>query len=79
MLVAAIAGTLLMQFWTCVAWGMKVMLGGVHPLARHDGQPLDPARLAWVGKRLGFTGGLFQARGDWAWYQQMFGFLAWNS
>ena len=61
------------------AWSMKVMLGGVHPLARHDGQPLDPARLAWAGKPLGFTGGLFQARGDWAWYQQIFGFLAWNS
>jgi hypothetical protein len=53
-----------------VAWSMKVMLGGVHPLARHDGQPLDPTRLAWAGKPLGFTGGLFQARGDWAWYQQ---------
>ena len=55
------------------------MLGGVHPLARHDGQPLDPARLAWVGKPLGFTGGLFQARGDWAWYQQIFGFPACNN
>ena len=54
------------------------MLGGVHPLARHDGQPLDPARLAWAGKPLGFTGGLFQARGDWAWYQQIVGFPAWN-
>ena len=55
------------------------MLGGVRPLARHDGQPLDPTRLAWAGKPRGFTGGLFQARGDWAWYQQIFGFLAWNS
>ena len=26
------------------AWSMKVMLGGVHHLARHDGQPLDLAR-----------------------------------
>jgi hypothetical protein len=73
------AGTLLMQFWAFFAWSMKFMLGGVHPLARHDGQPLDPARLAWAGKPLGFTGGLFQARGDWAWYQQIFGVPAWNS
>ena len=55
------------------------MLGGVHPLSRHDGQPLDPTRLAWAGKPLGFTGGLFQARGNWAWYQKIFGFPAWNS
>ena len=55
------------------------MLGGVHPLVIHDGQSLGPARLAWVGKPLVLTGGLFQAMGDWAWYPQIFGSLAWNS
>ena len=56
------------------AWSMKIMLGGVHPLTRHDLQPLDAQRSLLVGRPLGFSCGLFQARGNWARYQQIFGF-----
>ena len=48
-------------------WSMQIMLGGVHPLTRHDIHPLDAQRSLLVGRPLGFSGGLFQARGDWAW------------
>ena len=54
------------------AWSMKIMLGGVHPLTRHDLQPLDAQRSSLVGRPLGFDGGLFQARGVWSWYPQIF-------
>ena len=60
------------------AWSMKIMLGGVHPLTRHDNEPLDAQRSGLAGMPLGFTGGLFQARGDWSWYQHIFGFPGWT-
>ena len=50
------------------------MLRGAHPFTRHDLQPLDGQRSLLAGAPLGFSGGLFQARGDWAWYQQIVGF-----
>ncbi len=50
-------------------WSMNIMLGGVHPLTGHDIQPLDAQRSVLVGRPLGFSCGLFQARGNWAWYQ----------
>ena len=60
------------------AWSMKIMLGGVHPLTRHDLQPLDAQRSLLLGRPLGFCCGLFQARGDWAWCQQICGFPYWS-
>ena len=47
-------------------WSMKITHGGVHPLTSHDLQHLDAQRSLLVGKPLGFSGGVFQARGDWA-------------
>ena len=44
-------------------WSMKVMLGGVHPLTRHDLQPLDAQRSLLAGRPLGFSGGLFPNQG----------------
>ena len=60
------------------AWSMKIMLGGEHPLTRHGLQPLDAQRFLLVGRPWGFSGGLFPARGDWAWYQQTFAFPYWS-
>ena len=54
------------------------MLGGMHPLIKHDIQPLDAQRSLLAGRPLGFSGGLFQARGGWAWCQQIFGFPYWS-
>ena len=58
---------------------MKSMLGGVHPLTRDDLQPLDAQRSSLVGRPLGFDGGLFQARGVWSWYPQIFRCPSWSS
>ncbi len=55
-------------------WSMKIMLGGAHPLTKHDIEPVDAQKSLLAGGPLGFSGGLFQARGDWAWYQQLLGF-----
>jgi hypothetical protein len=60
-------------------WSMQVLLGGFHPRHRHDGGPLQPTRKKLAGKKLGFQGVLLQARGDWAWYNQVFQFPSWCS
>ena len=39
------------------------MPGGVHPLTRHDLQPLDAQRSLHAGMPLGFSCGLCQAKG----------------
>ena len=64
-----------------LAWNMKITFGGVPPLTNHDLQRVDAQRSPLAGKPLGFSGGLFQAKGDWARYQQIFGFsiLEWHS
>ena len=36
-------------------WSMKIMLGGVHPLTRHDIQTLDTQRSLLAGAPLGFV------------------------
>ena len=41
---------------------MRIMLGGVHPLARRVIEPLDAQRSLLVGMPLGFTGGLSKPR-----------------
>ena len=53
------------------AWTMKIMLGGVHPLTRHDLQSLDAQRSLLAGRPLGFSCGVFQARGGWSRYTQI--------
>ena len=57
---------------------MKIMLGGVRPLTMRDVQHVDAQRSLLAGKPLGFSCGLLQARGDWAWYRQIFGFPYWS-
>ena len=52
-------------------WSMNIMLGGVRPWTNHDLQDVDSQRSLRAGWRLGFSGGLFKAKGDWAWYQQI--------
>ena len=44
------------------------------PLTKHYRQPVDAPRSLVAGRPLGFSCGLFQAKGDWAWYQQVFVF-----
>ncbi|MFM7978886.1 MAG: hypothetical protein ACKPKO_06180, partial [Candidatus Fonsibacter sp.] len=61
-----------------LVWSMKIMLGGVHPFAMNGLQPLDAQRSLLVGRTLGASGGLFQARVDWAWYQQFLEFPPWS-
>ena len=53
------------------ARSLKIMLGGggVHPLTMHDLQHVDAQRSLLVGRPLGFSCGLCQARGGCAWYQ----------
>jgi len=61
------------------AWSMVVLLGGHHPDTRHDRGPLDAPRAGKAGQPLGFQGVLLQARGDWAWFNQVFSFPNWNA
>ena len=63
MVVAVKADTLLI---ICVAWSMKIIIGRVRPLTKHDPQHVDAQRSLLVGRPLVFSGRLFQARGDWA-------------
>ena len=37
------------------AWSMKIMLGGVHPLTKHDIQHLDAQRSLLTGRPLGLV------------------------
>jgi len=60
-------------------WSCKQLFAGVWPQERHDGSPWlpsDKSRQKRIGK-LGFHGLLIQARGDWAWYKQLFSFPSW--
>ena len=55
------------------------MLGGVNPsLTNHDLQHVDAQRSLLTGRPLVFSGGMSQAKGDWAWCQQLFGVPSWN-
>ena len=47
-------------------------------MTRHDGKPLDAKRQLLANKPLGFQAALAQARGDWQFYNQVFGFPSWS-
>ncbi|MFM7985285.1 MAG: hypothetical protein ACKPKO_38800, partial [Candidatus Fonsibacter sp.] len=57
---------------------MKITIGGVHLLTKHDIQPVDARRSLLAGRPCGFSCGLFQAKGGWAWYQQIAGYPSWS-
>ena len=62
-------------------WSLRVLELGFYPECRRDGSPWrksDKYRMRLKGE-LGFSGGLFQIRGDWACYKQIFGFKGWAS
>ena len=61
-------------------WSCKHMCAGQWPTARHDDTPWiasDKSRKARGGS-LGFHALLVQARGDWAWFKQLFSFPSWS-
>ena len=62
-------------------WSMQVLLSGEWPQERHDGKPWLPSDKSRRNREgsLGFHGLLGQARGDWAWYKQLFSFPSWAS
>lgn len=60
------------------SWSMQVLLSGQFPSHRHDGAPIDSKRHRLSGP-LGFHGGLLQARGDWMFYNSVFGFPHWGA
>ena len=60
-------------------WSMSILFGGLNPTRRHDQAPLDDKRSWKAGRPLGFHGVLLQARGDWAWFNQVFNFPHWNA
>eukprot|EP00969_Alexandrium_andersonii_P250646 11078119-Alexandrium_andersonii.AAC.1 len=61
------------------AWSMKHCTLGLFPAARHDGSPWEASDSFRKDHRgpLGFQGALLQARGDWSYYKQVFGFPSW--
>jgi len=62
-------------------WSMKCTARGQWPMTRHDGsawQRTDKSRCNKVGPLL-FFALLFQSRGDWSWYKELFGFPSWIS
>ena len=64
------------------AWSMKQLTAGKWPGARHDKTPFgkgDEGRHAKKGKPFVTPAGLFQMRGDWAYYKQLFAFPSWSS
>ena len=63
-LVVVMADTLLILCWADLFGLMKFMIGGVHPWTRHDLQHVDAQRSLLVGRSLGFSCDLVQARGD---------------
>ncbi len=63
------------------AWSMQALAAGVFPRQRHDETPWeakDSWRQGYEGRNFGFYAALFQARGDWAWYKEFFGFPSWR-
>ena len=64
-------------------WSLQCLFAGVWPDCRHDSVPwLCEDKSCGRDKKsgaLGFTAGLQQVRGDWAWYQLMFNFPGWAS
>ena len=66
-------------------WSMDQLMAGTFALMRHDGTAFNESNLAgdrWgakkAGSKLGFKGGLFEKRGDWAWLKQALNMLGWK-
>ena len=60
-------------------WSLRMALIGMWPSCRHDRtewSASDKSRKRKTGN-LGFYAALFQVRGDWAWYKQVFSFKGW--
>ena len=65
-------------------WSLECLLQNFFPTDRHDKKPWTPhdkrcGRHAKQGNRFGVFARLFQCRGDWAWYKQIFSFPGWAS
>eukprot|EP00969_Alexandrium_andersonii_P023568 1029134-Alexandrium_andersonii.AAC.1 len=60
-------------------WCLRCLSVGASPQSRRGSSwlPSDKARRA--GGSLPCFAGLFQVRGDWAFYQQLFSFKGWSS
>ena len=64
------------------AWSFKMMAMGSFPVARHDGTPwlsTDHQRAKQAGNPMHIQGFLIEARGDWAFYKDIFELPAWNA
>ena len=69
-------------------WSMDILLQGHMPTKRHDGSPFNSSknasndskfRIDLAGKPIPFRAALVQVRGDWAFYNDCFGFPHWAS
>ena len=63
-------------------WSYKILLGGVFPSCRHDGQPFtnsDSYRTKLAHKSIGIKACLAEFRADWACYKDVLDFQSWAS
>ena len=62
-------------------WSMLVLFMGIHPETRHDKTPWLPSDKSRKSRKGKMTARAYlaQAKGDWAWYKQLFGFSGWSS
>ena len=63
-------------------WSYKILLGGVFPSCRHDGQPFtnsDSYRRKLAHKSIGIKACLAEFRADWACYKDVLDFPSWAS
>ena len=63
-------------------WSYKILLGGVFPSCRHDGQPFtnsDSYRRKLAHKTIGIKACLAEFRADWACYKDVLDFPSWAS
>ena len=64
-----------------VAWSLRHLAAGVHPTARHDGEPWLPSekhRAPRGGTPMGVQGVLAEVRGDWLMYKEVFHLPGWK-
>ena len=64
------------------AWSFQYLAAGVRPGARHDNSKWlesDVRRAKNRNKPLGVRGAMCEVRGDWKFYNEVFGFPAWNT
>ena len=65
-----------------LTWSFRMLALELHPTLRHDRSPWrgdDGARKAAAGSPLSASACLVQVRGDWCFFNQVFGFPQWNT